>query len=158
MKKKIIVIALFTAMTLLQAQSKVESVLDAYMQAWEEHNITKIDTFYADDVAWYDLGSDTTVKGKVKMSKAITDAFMGYVPDMYWAKNRDVFVSGNTITYEWVYGGTFTGKWGEVEIKDKKFSIKGISTTTINNSGKIIFQKDYYDMYGFQKQLGVIKR
>ena len=157
MKKKIIVIALFTAMTLLQAQSKVESVLDAYMQAWEEHNITKIDTFYADDVAWYDLPSDSITKGKKKMSKAITDAFMGYVPDMYWTKNGDVFVSENTITYEWVYGGTFTGKWGEVEIKDKNFSIKGISTTTINDAGKILYQKDYYNMYGLQKQLGLVK-
>ena len=157
MKNKIITITLFTAMTLLQAESKVENVLNAYMQAWAEHNITKIDTFYADDVAWYDLPSDSITKGKKKMSKAITDAFMGYVPDMYWTKNGDVFVSGNTITYEWVYGGTFTGKWGEVEIKDKNFSIKGISTTTINDAGKILYQKDYYDMYGFQKQLGLLK-
>jgi len=157
MKKQIVIVAILALMTLLQAESKVEDVLDAYMQAWAEHNISKIDSFYADDVAWYDLGSDTMVKGKVKMSKAITDAFMGYVPDMYWAKNGDVFVSDNTITYEWVYGGVFNGKWGEIEIKNKKFSIKGISTTTINNAGKIIFQKDYYDMYGFQKQLGILK-
>jgi len=156
MKKKIITLVLLSAFSLLHAQSKIEMVLDTYMQAWAEHNITKIDTFYAEDVAWYDLPSDSITKGKKEMSKAITDAFMGYVPDMYWAKNGDVFVSGNTITYEWVYGGTFNGMWGEVEIKNKKFSIKGISTTTINSDGKIVFQKDYYDMYSFQKQLGLI--
>ena len=57
----------------------------------------------------------------------------------------------------WVNGGTFNGKWGDVDVKDKKFSIKGISTTTINQEGKILFQKDYYDMYGFMKQLGLLK-
>jgi len=156
MKKQLLTLALFSIFSIAYAQTKVEKILDNYMKAWEEHNITKIDTFYAEDVAWYDLPSDSTTKGKKKMSKAITDAFLGYVPDMYWAKSGDVFVSNNTITYEWVYGGTFDGKWGDVEVKKKKFFIKGISTTTFNDEGKIIFQKDYYDMYGFQKQLGLI--
>jgi len=156
MKKQLLTLALFSIFSIAYAQTKVEKILDNYMKAWEEHNITKIDTFYAEDVAWYDLPSDSTTKGKKKMSKAITDAFMGYVPNMYWAKSGDVFVSNNTITYEWVYGGTFDGKWGDVDVKKKKFSIKGISTTTFNDEGKIIFQKDYYDMYGFQKQLGLI--
>ncbi len=138
------------------SESKIETILAGYMKAWEEHNITKIDSFYAQDVAWYDLPSDSTTKGKAKVTKAITDAFMGYVPDMYWVKSGDTFVSGNTVTYEWTYGGTFNGNWGDVAVKDKKFSIKGISTTTINDKGKIIFHKDYYDLFGFQKQLGVI--
>ena len=158
MKKHLLTLALFSTFSIVYAQTNVEILLDNYMKAWEEHNITKIDTFYAKDVAWYDLPSDTVIKGKKKMSKAITDAFMGYVPDMYWAKSGDVFISNNTITYEWVYGGTYEGKWGDVEVKNKKFSIKGVSTTTFNKEGKIIFQKDYYDMYGFQKQLGLIKK
>ena len=137
--------------------SKIELVLQNYMKAWAEHNISKIDGFYADEVEWYDLPSDGLTKGKTKVSKAITDAFMAYVPDMYWVKSGDTFVSGNTITYEWIYGGTFNGSWGDLAVKDKKFSIKGISTTTINSDGKIIAQKDYYDLYGFQKQLGIIE-
>ena len=137
--------------------TKVEHVLDVYIQAWAEHNISKIDTFYADDVIWYDLGTDSTIKGKKEVSKAITDAFLGYVPDMYWQRNGDLFVSGNTVAYAWIYGGTFNGKWGEKTIKEKKFSIKGFSTTTINNTGKITAHKDYYDMYSFMQQLGLVE-
>ena len=87
-------------------ETKVEEVLDGYMKAWAEHNITKIDSYYNQDVIWYDLPSDVTTKGKKEVTKAITDAFMANVPDMYWVKTGDVFVSGNTITYEWTYGGT----------------------------------------------------
>jgi len=137
---------------------QVENVLMNYMKAWDEHNISKIDSYYEQEVVWYDLPSDTTTKGKKQVTKAITDAFMAYVPDMYWVKTGDVFVSGNTITYEWVYGGTFTGLWREKKIQNKKFSIKGISTTTINEKGKIIAQKDYYDLYGFMMQLGLLKQ
>ena len=137
--------------------SKVEQVLNNYMDAWQEHNITKIDSYYADDVIWYDLPSDTTTKGKNEVTQAITDAFMAYVPDMFWVKTGDLFISGNTITYEWTYGGTFNGLWRDKKIHNKKFSIKGISTTTIDNQGKIIAQKDYYDLYGFMKQLGLVE-
>ena len=156
--KKIMILLTFILLSVSQAnESKVEKVLQGYMNAWNEHNITKIESYYNKDVIWYDLPSDNTTKGKAKVSKAITTAFMGYVPDMFWVKNGDVFVSGNTITYEWSYGGTFNGSWGDVKVVNKKFSIKGISTTTINEKGEIVSQKDYYDLYGFQKQLGVIK-
>ncbi len=158
MIKYIGTLALVSCMSLAYAsESKAETILSGYMQAWQEHNITKIDSFYAPNVIWYDLPSDTTTKGNKNVSKAITDAFMGYVPDMFWVKSGDTFVSGNTVTYEWTYGGTFNGKWGDIQVKDKKFAIKGISTTTVNEKGEIISQKDYYDLYGFQKQLGVIK-
>ena len=136
---------------------KVEKVLEDYMMAWATHDIAKIESFYADNIQWYDLPTDALTKGKTKVTKAITDAFMGYVPDMYWVKSGDTFISGNTITYEWTYGGTFNGSWGNIVIKNKKFSIKGISTTTINDQGNIIAQKDYYDLYGFQKQLGILE-
>jgi len=154
--KRIGLLLIIGLVSMAQANGiKVENVLNGYMNAWAEHNISKIDSYYSQDVIWYDLPSDTTTKGKKKVTKAITDAFMAYVPDMYWVRTGDVFVSKNTIVYEWIYGGTFNGLWGKNEIKNKKFSIKGISTTTIDENGKIIAQKDYYDLYGFQMQLGL---
>jgi hypothetical protein len=156
--KKLSLVLLLWCMSIVSALAQnVEEVLKGYMDAWGERSIPKISSYFASDVFWYDLSSDTTIKGKEKVSKAITDAFMGYVPNMYWVKSGDIFVSGDTIIYEWTYGGTFDGKWGEKIIKNKDFSIKGISTTTINKSGKIISQKDYYDADSFKRALGVIK-
>jgi len=156
--RKLSLALLFLCMSVANASAQnVEEVLKGYMNAWGAHDIPKISSFYANDVIWYDLSSDMTTKGKEKVSKAIADAFMGYVPNMYWLKNGDTFVSRNTVIYEWTYGGTFDGKWGDVRIRNKTFSIKGISTTTINNSGKIISQKDYYDADSFKRALGVVK-
>ncbi len=156
--KKISLILLFWCMSVANTSAQnVEEVLKAYMDAWGEYNIPKIGSFYDNDVIWYNLSSDTTIKGKEKVSKAITDAFMGFVHNMYWVKTGDTFVSGNTVVYEWIYGGTFDGKWGEETINNKEFSIKGISATTINNHEKIIAQKDYYDADSFKRALGVVK-
>ena len=135
----------------------IEKVLTEYMNAWAEHDKNKIETFYAENVEWYDLPSDYTTKGKKEVGKAITDAFLNNVEGMYWVKSGDSFISGNTITYEWIYGGIFSGDWGDLKIQNKKFVVKGISTTTINKNGKLIFQKDYYDFLSYQKQLGIIK-
>jgi steroid delta-isomerase-like uncharacterized protein len=157
MKRFVLMIITLGSLLALNAKElHVSEVLDNYMSAWNEHNIKKIETFYADDVTWYDLGYDYTTEGKTAVTKAIIEAFMGSVPDMYWVKNGDTFVSKNTIIYEWVYGGTFSGEWNGVTITNKKFSIKGISTTTIDKDGKIKLQKDYYDLYSFKKQLGLI--
>jgi len=158
MKKFLLLMMTVGSLAILNAnEAKVSDVLDEYMVACNEHDLQKIDTFYANDVIWYDLSYDYTTKGKKNVSKAITDAFMGYVPDMYWGKSGDVFISGNTIIYEWIYGGTYNGEWDGVTIKNKKFEIKGLSTTSINKNGKIISHKDYYDLLSFKKQLGLIK-
>ena len=150
-----IVLAMGCLITLNAKEAKVSEVLDNYILAWNEHNVERIDTFYADDVIWYDLSYDYTTKGKANVTKAITDVFMGSVADMYWGKSGDVFVSGNSIIYEWVYGGTFDGKFDGVMIHNKKFEIKGLSTTTINADGKITSHKDYYDLASFKRQLGL---
>jgi len=158
MKKFLLIIMTVGSLITLNANEvRVSEVLNNYISAWNEHDLQKIDGFYADDVIWYDSGYDYTTIGKKNVSKAITDAFMGYVPDMYWAKYGDVFISGDTIIYEWIYGGTFNGKWDGTIIKNKKFEIKGLSTTTINKDGKIVSHKDYYDLHGFKKQLGLIQ-
>lgn len=75
---------LFCCINVVKANPhKVEEVLTGYMDAWTVHDISKIASFYDQNVIWYDLSSDSTVKGKEKVSKKITDAFMGYVPDMF---------------------------------------------------------------------------
>ena len=158
MKKIFFIMAVIGSLFSLNAtEVNVSKVLDEYILAWNEHDIKKIDSHYGDNVIWYDVAYDYTTKGKKEVSRAITDAFLGNVADMYWVKSGDVFISQDTIIYEWVYGGTYNGKFDGKEIKNVHFELKGLSTTKINKQGKIVAHKDYYDLLGFKKQLGVIK-
>ena len=66
----LIVVILFSLISnTVSAASQVEKVLDAYMSAWNKHDIEKIGSFYARDVIWYDLTSDTKIQGKSKVFK-----------------------------------------------------------------------------------------
>ena len=153
MKKLILTALLGTFVTINAEQIRVDDILDGYMAAWNRHDIKAIDSFYADNVIWYDLSYDYTTKGKKSVTKAITDAFLGSVKDMYWGKSGDTFISGNTIIYEWVYGGIFNGEYEGKVIQNRKFEIKGISTTTVDENGKIVSQKDYYDALSLKRAL-----
>ena len=134
---------------------KVKSLVNTYLEAWATRDIQQVGKHYAENVAIYDLPSDSTIKGKKSVLKFEKEAWLDSVPDMVWVKTSSVSISDNTATYEWIYTGTYTGDWWGQKIKNKTFSIKGISSTTFNNQGLITLQKDFYDIKSLEKQLGV---
>lgn len=148
--KKTVLLAI-TSLELLAMDA--QKALDSYIDAWNAHDHKAITAHYSENVIWYDLSYDTTLSGKEVVSKAITDAFLTNVSKMYWHKSGDVFVSDNTIIYEWVYGGYYSGVFLEQMINHREFMLKGISTTTFNEAGKIVSQKDYYDFTSLKKSL-----
>ena len=125
------------------------------MDAWKSRDIHEIGKSYADNVSVYDLPSDSSTNGKENVLKYEQDVWLASAPDMVWIRTSEPMVSGNSVTYEWLYSGTYSGTWGKTKINKKPFSVKGISTTTINDEGKIILQKDYYDLKSFETQLGL---
>ncbi|HFC93299.1 MAG TPA: hypothetical protein ENJ51_10870 [Leucothrix mucor] len=136
-------------------ESKVNELIDSYLDAWKTRDIAEIGKLYAKNISVYDLPTDSTIKGKEAVLKFEQEAWLASAPDMVWIRTSPAFITGNTVAYEWVYSGTYTGDWWGTKITNKPFSVKGISTTTFNDDGKIILQKDFYDLKSFEKQLGV---
>ena len=154
MKLKNIIFPLtITLMSTNCLANDVEKVVNDYIQAWNTHNETEIATFYAENVEWYDLAQNTTYKGKTVVSKAITDYFLNSVNNMYWIRTGITITEDNSLVYEWEYGGQYNGLWGDVELKNKPFKLKGISITSVNSDGKIVEHRDYYDMSSFEAAL-----
>lgn len=135
----------------------VKIVVNNYLDGWNEHSMTKIASLYVDDVALYDLPTNSYLKGKAEVVKLEEEIWLKSSPDMVWAKTGKMHISGDTAIYEWIWTGTYNGMWGDIEVKDKKFSLPGLSMTKVNADGFIYEQRDYYDMYSFQQQLGVLK-
>jgi|GEM_PF-2013042 len=136
-------------------ERQIDELVNRYFTAWTTHSIAEIGKFYADDIALYDLPADFTIKGRQAVLKYEQQAWLAAVPDMLWLKTSSIFIRGNTAAYEWLYSGTYSGRWWGKEVVKKTFSIRGISTTRFNEAGKIVFQKDFYDMNSFATQLGV---
>ncbi len=139
------------------SETKVNELLNNYLDAWKTRDINEIGKLYAENVSVYDLPTDSTTKGKKAVLKFEQEAWLASAPDMVWIKTSPALITGNTVAYEWVYSGTYSGDWWGTKVDKKPFSVKGSSTTTFNDEGNIIFQKDFYDIKSFETQLGVQK-
>lgn len=159
MKQMILILLTLTQVASVNAadlsKKQVLTNLNSYFDAWRTRKIELIKPLYHPAVKVYDLPSNTTTEGRDKVSQFMEQNWILAVPNFIWVKSGKALVSRNTVTYEWVYSGNFTGSWGDKKIKNKKFKLRGISTTTFDKDGKITLQKDFYDLKTFETQLGV---
>jgi len=132
------------------------AVVDAYLAAWNAHDIAAAASHFADSVVYYDSSVGTPVEGKEAATTGVVASFINAVPDLEWTMRGDPVASGDKVAFEWEFSGTNTGAWGDgTAASGKAFSFTGASVFELKD-GAIVRQSDYYDALGFFKQLGWI--
>ena len=64
-------------------------------------------------------------------------------------------IGDGAVAFEWSFTGTNTGDWADgTKATGKSFSFVGLTIMRFTD-GKISYQGDFYDAYGFYKQLGL---
>ena len=138
------------------ADDTPQSVVDAYLAAWNAHNSAKAASYFADDVVYYDASVGSPVKGREEAKTGVIDNFLKAVPDAVWKMKGEPVVQDDRISFEWEFSGTNTGPWSDgTAATGKPFSFTGASLFSVKD-GKIVTQSDYYDALGFYKQLGLM--
>ena len=129
-------------------------IAKAYLAAWNEKNADKAASFFADDGEYFDVTVGTPQKGREAARDNVIKVFITAVPDVKWEMKSDPIVSKDGVAFQWTFSGTNTGAWGpDTPATNKPFSFDGVTFIRIKD-GKIVYQGDFYDGYGFQKQLG----
>ena len=132
-------------------------VAKGYLAAWNAKDADKAASFFADDVEYLDVTVGEMQKGRDAARENVIKVFMTAAPDLKWEMNGDPIVSDDGVAFEWTFSGTNTGAWGpDTPATNKPFSFEGVTFLRVKD-GKIVYQGDYYDGYGFQKQLGWIQ-
>lgn len=130
------------------------AVVEAYLAAWNDHNIEAAVSHFADNVVYYDSSVGTPVEGREAAKTGVVANFINAVPDLRWEMQGEPVASGDKVAFEWTFSGANTGAWGDgTAPANKAFSITGASIFEIKD-GAIVHQSDYYDALGFYKQLG----
>ena len=138
------------------AADTAQSVVEAYVAAWNAHDSAKAAGYFTDDVTYYDASVGKPVTGREAAKTGVIDNFLKAVPDAVWAMKDKPVVEGDRVSFEWEFSGTNTGAWADgTAATGKKFSFTGASMFSIKD-GKIATQSDYYDALGFYKQLGLM--
>lgn len=147
--------SLFAA-TPSRADDTAQSVVEAYVAAWNAHDSAKAADYFADNVSYYDASVGTPITGREAAKTGVIDNFLNAAPDAVWSMRGAPVVQGDHVAFEWTFAGTNTGAWSDgTAATGKAFSFTGASMFTVAD-GKIATQSDYYDALGFYKQLGLM--
>jgi steroid delta-isomerase-like uncharacterized protein len=135
------------------AEMSAAEVAKGYLAAWNAKDVEKAASFYADDVEYFDVTVGEAHKGR-DAAREVVQTFVTAAPDLKWEMKGEPIVSEDGIAFQWTFSGTNTGAFGpELPATNKRFSFDGVTFMRVKD-GKITYQGDYYDGYGFGKQLG----
>lgn len=146
-----------TSCTQRADDSGAVEVAKGYLAAWNEKDADKAAGFFADDVEYLDVTVGEPQKGRDAARDNVIKVFITAAPDLKWEMKGDPIATKDSVAFEWTFSGTNTGAWGpDTPATNQPFSFNGVTFLRIKD-GKITYQGDYYDGYGFQKQLGWIQ-
>jgi steroid delta-isomerase-like uncharacterized protein len=138
-----------------QAPTTPVALVDAYMAAWNRHDAARAAAYMADDVEYYDASTLAPQHGRANARQNVIQAIMTAAPDCRWTRTGTPVMDRNGIAFQWTFEGTNTGPWSDgTKATGKHFSFHGLTLVRVKG-GKIAYQGDYYDAYGFFKQLGL---
>lgn len=138
-----------------EAQTSPVALVDGYMAAWNAHDAARAASFMTENVEYYDASTPAPQKGRDNARQNVIQAFMTAAPDCVWTRTGAPVVGKDGIAFQWSFKGTNTGPWGDgTKATGKPFAFNGVTLIRIKD-GKIAYQGDYYDAYGFFKQLGL---
>ena len=125
-----------------------------YLDAWNSHDGKRVIGFMADDVFYEDLAI-----GQVHEGKAAVAAFVQR-SDGFSKDYKFVLVSeqsgGDSYAFEWEMIGTNTGEGAGLPATNKPFRIRGVSVGTLDASGKIKHNRDYWNLADYLMQVGIL--
>ncbi len=131
-------------------------LVDGYMSAWNAHDAARAAAYMADDVVYFDATVGVPQVSRDSALKNVIQAFITAAPDCEWTRDDSPPIIGASgVAFQWTFTGTHTGPFADgTKATGKKFSFKGATVMRFKD-GKIAYQGDYYDAYGFLKQLGL---
>lgn len=135
----------------------IVTLVDDYTGAWNAHDAARAASFFDENIEYYDASIGASQHGNANAQKNVVEAFLHAVPDAVWQRDAAPIVGNDAIAFQWTFSGTNTGDWSDGTMATgKKFSLRGATLMRLSGN-RIVFQGDYYDAYGFFKQLGLAK-
>lgn len=122
-----------------------------YMKAWDENDMTKMQTITINDFVRKANGEITS--SDQSEIAGVMQYWHTAIPDLKISMDQLVVKDGKSYT-SWTCTGTNTGNFGETPPTGKKIRTTGFTVLTFNEDGKIIREDAYYDLLGMVEGWG----
>lgn len=131
-----------------------EATAKAFIEAWSSHDSGNLTVLFTDSCLYEEVATGR----KFNTKGAITDYFdrtIAGIPDTKF-EVVDVTASENMAMVEWVWTGTNTVGWANMNIPatNKHFEVRGVSVLELENN-LIREVRDYWDWNTLMRGLGV---
>ena len=129
-------------------------MFEAYLEAWNSHRASAVGEFMDDAVDFEDVTMGATFKSRNEVEAFVDEFTQAFSSDYRFTLITEL-ATDTSVGAEWVVSGTHDGSSPALAATGKPFSIRGATIARIRD-GKIVYNRDYWDMAGFLTQIGAL--
>jgi steroid delta-isomerase-like uncharacterized protein len=123
------------------------------LDAWNAHDVGRIETFYAPQYEGVDVGEAEPQRGRQGISRSV-GRYLQAFPDLRFVE-EDVVIQGDRVVLVWTARGTHGGKLMSIPPTGRKIAVRGVSVLTIEN-GKVTRGLYVWDAAGLLRSIGLL--
>jgi steroid delta-isomerase-like uncharacterized protein len=127
---------------------------DTYLAAWNAHDSAAVARHMADDAVYEDVALGRVLHGPSEIAAFVEEATRSSSDFRF--ENVSLFTAANDYANEWIMLGTNDRAVGGVPATGRSFRVRGASVGRLDTNGRIIENRDYYNLADLLTQLGVM--
>jgi steroid delta-isomerase-like uncharacterized protein len=128
--------------------------LDSYLAAWNAHDSAAVARHMADDAIYEDVALRRLLHGPSEIASFVEEATRSSSDFRF--EMVSLFTTGNDYANEWVMLGTNDRELRGVPATGRSFRVRGASIGRLDASGRIVENRDYYNLAELLTQLGML--
>jgi len=120
---------------------------------WNDHDLDRLVTLYADDYEGKDVGLAQTYYGLAGIRQMAQLYYMAF-PDLSFTSTETI-IEGNRAALSWISSGTHRGKIMNIPATGRIIKVSGITTVSLKN-GLIVRSSVMWDVAGLLRNIGLL--
>lgn len=128
--------------------------IDEYIAAWDAHDSEAVASYMSPDAEYEDLALGQVHRGRDEIAAFVRTS------EEFSKDHHFVLVSaqssGDSYAMEWEMLGTNTGTASGLPPTNQPFRIRGVSIGRLGREGKIVHNRDYWNLADYLMQVGLM--
>ena len=130
------------------------TIFDTYLAAWNAHDSAAVARHMADAAVYEDVALGRVLRGPSEIASFVEEATRSSSDFRF--ENLSLFTAGSDYANEWIMLGTNDREVGGVPATGRSFRVRGASIGKLDQNGRIVENRDYYNLAELLRQLGIL--
>jgi steroid delta-isomerase-like uncharacterized protein len=124
-----------------------------YLAAWNAHDPAAVARYMADDAVYEDVALGRVLHGPSEIASFVKEATR--ISSDFRFEEVSMFTVGSDYANEWIMTGTNDREVQGAPATGRSFRVRGASVGKLDTSGRIVQNRDYYNLAELHAQLGM---